>query len=262
VEDYYSFDCGNSHFVNLDSTQDPYGDQMRWLESDLQLASQDPRIVWIFAAFHHPPYSAGNHGSTLRIREAWCPLFEEYGVDIVFSGHDHDYERTWSINGVVYIVSGGGGAPLRAVGDSLWTAYSDSVYHFCRISIDDRTLQMHAISPDGQAFDSLRIDKPPAGLAESVSPVSREPGLRAFPVPFSDLLTIDLMLTEEGEAELILFDQTGRLVDALYPGLMQAGSHTLVWSPGSGNQLPAGIYMLVLRSGEGICSTRLVRTSD
>ena len=75
---------------------------------------------WKVAFFHKPPYSSGGeHGSNLDVREAFGPLFERHGVQLVLSAHEHDYERLvpWrestdlSRQAVIYFVSGGGGAP-------------------------------------------------------------------------------------------------------------------------------------------------------
>jgi len=155
TERYYSFDYANAHFVMLDTTiaYTTGTAQHDWLKSDLALHKDSP---WLFAAFHHPPYSSSTHGSSLGVRNAFCHLFEQYGVDIVFNGHDHDYERSF-VNGVYYIVTGGGGAPLYANGYNSWTQFSASEYHCCRIAITDDTLLFQAIKPDGTVIDSLII---------------------------------------------------------------------------------------------------------
>jgi 3',5'-cyclic AMP phosphodiesterase CpdA len=152
-ERYYSFDYANSHFIVLDTTID-FSDtsaQYGWLESDL---SANESKLWIFVYFHHPPYSSGSHGSDLNVRNTLTPLFEQYGVDMVFSGHDHDYERGL-VNGIYYIVTGGAGAPLRPVGTSWWTQYSASLFHCCKIFIDGHNLTFEVYMPDGTLLDSF-----------------------------------------------------------------------------------------------------------
>ena len=96
----------------------------------------------------------------LDVREAWCSLFEQYDVDIVFAGHDHDYERTIPINDVVYIVTGGGSAILYGVDMRKWLAYAEATYHFCLVKIMGKKLILEAIKPDGSVFDRLVISKP------------------------------------------------------------------------------------------------------
>jgi hypothetical protein len=154
-ERYYSFDYANAHFVIIDtySTFSAGSTQYNWLVSDLA-ANQSKR--WLFAVFHKPPYSSSSHGSDLTVRNTLCPLFEQYGVDIVFNGHDHDYERSY-VNGVYYIVTGGGGAPLYANAYSSWTQFSASEYHCCKIAISGNLLTLQAIKPDGTVIDTFSI---------------------------------------------------------------------------------------------------------
>jgi len=99
------FGCG--------STDPGNPEQLAWLEETL--ATTD--ATWKLAALHHPPYSGGFQGSNAAAREAFVPPFERYGVQIVFSGHEHDYQRTDPINGVTYVVSGGGSRTRRTGAD-------------------------------------------------------------------------------------------------------------------------------------------------
>jgi len=154
---WYSFDRGDAHFVCLQV--DGYGrytpgqPQYEWLVSDLA-GTLKP---WKFVFFHIPPYSSGSHGSDLNVRQALCPLFEQYGVTIVFNGHDHDYERSVA-NGVTYIVTGGGGAPLYQKGhDNPASVYFANVHHFVQITLSDDTLYGVAIKSDGTEFDHFTI---------------------------------------------------------------------------------------------------------
>jgi Calcineurin-like phosphoesterase/Purple acid Phosphatase, N-terminal domain len=77
------------------------GAQTRWLEDTLHEASRDDSVDWIVVQMHQDALTsskAGN-GSDKGIREAWLPLFDRYGVDLVLCGHDHDYERSWPVRG-------------------------------------------------------------------------------------------------------------------------------------------------------------------
>jgi Calcineurin-like phosphoesterase/Purple acid Phosphatase, N-terminal domain len=82
------------------------GAQTRWLEETLAAASNDPSIDWIIVQMHQDAMSSSKNGngSDKGIREAWLPLFDRYGVDLVLCGHDHDYERTWPVRGCNYNV--------------------------------------------------------------------------------------------------------------------------------------------------------------
>jgi hypothetical protein len=153
-ERWYSFDNGPVHFIGLDSNlRNAYRlVQLVWLVHDLRTNSQLFTIVF----FHHPLYSSGNHGNTTLLRMLWNPIFKHFAVDIVFNGHDHDYERS-VVSGITYVVTGGGGAPLYDVGHSPWTMYSEKTYHYCLLAANSTLLTFEAIKPDGTVFDSFMI---------------------------------------------------------------------------------------------------------
>lgn len=102
-EAYYSFDYGNIHFISLNShdlNRSPDAPMAQWLRADLERTTAD----WIFAYWHHPPYTKGSHDSDTEIqliemRENIMPILESGGVDMVFTGHSHIYERSMLIDG-------------------------------------------------------------------------------------------------------------------------------------------------------------------
>lgn len=141
---WYSERFGPALIVVLDSTRTDNATQREWLEEELAGAT----APWIIAAMHHPPYSAGVHGSHKRTRDAFVGFFEEYGVDLVLSGHDHDYQRSEVIEDIVYVVSGAG-AKLRPTGKKSFTEVSESVLHFLELEIDEEVISARAISVDG-----------------------------------------------------------------------------------------------------------------
>ena len=103
TEAYYSFDWGDVHFVCLDSEESDRtlsGPMLTWLASDLAATTRS----WIIAFWHHPPYTKGSHDSDtesklIDMRENAVNLLEDWGVDLVFTGHSHSYERTFLIDG-------------------------------------------------------------------------------------------------------------------------------------------------------------------
>ena len=187
-ERYYSFDYANAHFVCLDVSDqissDAYevgSEQYNWLVNDLASTTK----TWKFVYFHVPPYSSNStpfHGENTDVQDNLSPLFETYGVDMVFSGHSHHYERTKPIangtttaSGVTYIVTGGGGAELAGLcsddadgsncleDNNWWTAGMDSAYHLVKVSITKATvplysrgdyLRLRAVGTDGASFDA------------------------------------------------------------------------------------------------------------
>jgi len=143
TEAYYSFDYGNIHFVCLDSYETSRATDAAmasWLENDLAATNQE----WIIAFWHHPPYSKGSHNSDtearmVEMRQNFLPILEQYGVDLILSGHSHSYERSMLIDGhyglsstfgADMIIDGGDGKPA---GDGAYvktsaTAHSGAIY--------------------------------------------------------------------------------------------------------------------------------------
>ena len=157
-EKYYSFDWGNAHFTALDFNDGPSPAQLDWLQADLAATDK----LWKFVFYHQAIYSSGPHGYEPYLidkRAVLAPIFEAHQVDVVFNGHDHDYERTLAINGVIYIVSGGGGASLYNVNPQPFSAYAESAYHAVSVDVDRCTLNLQAVKPDGTVFDALTLSK-------------------------------------------------------------------------------------------------------
>jgi hypothetical protein len=109
---FYSFDAAGVHFIALDSQQYRSPRQLAWLERDLvEARRRGARAVFAYA--HEGPWSTGMHGDNSDCIHDYVPLLERYKVAMLFSGHDHDYERG-RVGALDYVVSGGGGAELRA----------------------------------------------------------------------------------------------------------------------------------------------------
>jgi len=153
-EKWYSYDWGQVHFASIDTEAD-YKTQATWLDQDLAASKAPWKIVYL----HRPPYSSGEHGSDMPLREALAPVFEKHGVQLVLAGHDHDYERMKTQGGVDYVVTGGGGRGTRPVGSSSFTAFSDDVIHFVYVEIEGDKLVLHAIDGTGKEFDSLVVPR-------------------------------------------------------------------------------------------------------
>ena len=175
---YYTFRASNGgsgkivsggvRFFALDSN---YLDapQLAWVEKELSSSGSD----WKIAFFHHPLYSSGKtHGSSLDLRKALEPLFVKYGVRVVFSGHDHIYERVKPQQGITYFVSGSAGS-LRKGDYGRPQAFSatgfDSDFEFMLVEIDGSKMYFQAVSRTGQTIDSGVIENAKA-TEESIEP--------------------------------------------------------------------------------------------
>jgi predicted phosphodiesterase len=158
---YYSYTRNNVRFVVLDSTQVD-GKQRDWLESTLRDAKED----WKICYFHHPLYSnAARHGSSVDLRVVLEPIFLKYGVNVVFSGHDHVYERVKPQQGIYYFVSGSAGqlrqGNMRPTADT--AAYYDQEQSFMLVEIAGDDLSFMAISRSGKTVDSGVIHRQSGG---------------------------------------------------------------------------------------------------
>jgi predicted phosphodiesterase len=159
----YSFDYGSGHFVAVDSNLTVpvlQGQVIPWLTQDLERTKQ----AWKFVFMHHPPFSVGRHGDALKIQKTLVPVFEKSGVDIVFAGHDHHYQRFEPQNGVLYIVTGAGGAGLyRFAKPSLGTvAVKENRSHgltLMRVEGDHATLRQ--ITDTGKEIDRVELKARP-----------------------------------------------------------------------------------------------------
>jgi hypothetical protein len=151
---YYSFKAprGSVRFFALDSTY-MQQEQLDWLAKEL--ASSDSE--WKIAFFHHPLYSSGEkHGSDDQLRAQIEPLFIKHGVDVVFTGHEHFYERLKPQNGIHYIISGASAKLRRGnIARSPLTAKGfDQGYTFMVIEIIGNQLHFQTISDEGKTIDS------------------------------------------------------------------------------------------------------------
>lgn len=177
-EYYYAFDFGNARFFMVDTNQkvDPDSLQYKWLERELSAS----KAKWKFVCHHHPPYSSdendygnlwksnkGRHGD-VRVREL-VPLYEKHGVDLVWNGHIHSYERTWRIlggkavesGGPFYMITGGGGGGLETPAPTR-PFFQNNVrrgHHYVMVHVNGGTLELKAFTLDDRLFDYHKIEK-------------------------------------------------------------------------------------------------------
>jgi len=150
----YVLDVGPIRFILLDSTEFEGPGRAAWLARELQKAAFDPAVTWTIPAFHRPPFSEGERGGDAGLRQWWVPLFTKYEAGLVLSGHAHGYQRMKPIDGVPYLVSGGGGGWLYQVDPNHPDiAFATSAYHFVQFRVAGKTIQLEAKAPDGTVFD-------------------------------------------------------------------------------------------------------------
>lgn len=154
---WFSGPLGTGRLIILDSTRITDPNQAEWLQNELAEAG-DPVVV----VFHHPALSCGFHGSTKSVQDTWMPLFEQYGVDLVLNGHDHDYER-FEYEDTTYVVTGGGGRSLRPLEPCSTdtpepVVANDTDHHFVRLDITDGRIEGVVLTTAGTIIDEFEIE--------------------------------------------------------------------------------------------------------
>jgi 3',5'-cyclic AMP phosphodiesterase CpdA len=156
--EYYAFAYGEVQFLMLNTQvllRDGQRDeQIAWLSERLA----DDRFRYSIPVFHVPPYTSGLHTLDGRaVREYWQPLFERAKVPLVLSGHDHNYERI-EINGIAYIVSGGGSSVLYALRSQVpGSQVFVSASHYLVVEFSPQQIHLQAKGIDGGILDDAVI---------------------------------------------------------------------------------------------------------
>jgi 3',5'-cyclic AMP phosphodiesterase CpdA len=149
---YYTYKRGNVQFFVLD-TNYMKPEQVSWLQKELQ----NSRADWKICYFHHPLYSSGSfHGASTELRLSLEPLFVKYGVQVVFAGHEHVYERTKPQNGITYFTEGAAGELRKGnLKKTTLTAVGyDQDCSFMLIEVSGAELNFQTVSRTGKTVDS------------------------------------------------------------------------------------------------------------
>lgn len=152
---YWSFDYGPLHVAIVDQyvSYTTGSTQHNWLTNDLANTTKE----WKVLVFHEPGWSAGGHSNEADVQQHIQPLCTQYGVDLVFCGHNHYYARCL-VNGVHHITVGGGGAPLYAPSSNAdYLVTATQVHHHAEIAIDGEQLDFIARDRNGNVIDSFSV---------------------------------------------------------------------------------------------------------
>lgn len=177
---YYSWKYGQVEFFVYAGTE-VTAEQSEWLRDAVCTSTAPVKIIY----GHEPPYATASTssstsddlGSHLDVRDMVHPVARECGVRAVFSGNQRHFERTLPIDGVMYFVSAGGGAPLHACGpDEPWTASCRLRYNFLYVRVTDTDITVKAVDSVGQMFDNIRIPLVPDSSSTGSDPEDGLPG--------------------------------------------------------------------------------------
>jgi hypothetical protein len=163
-QETFGLDYGHAHFTvandSPDNVSDLTGAVLDAITADFQ-ASASAR--WKLLMHHQPMYSAGSpHMSNLTLRTAWAPVIDQYGIDLVLNGHEHQYEISYPLKantvqatnatGTVYVVSGGAGASLYSIGMGFWTQYAEMTYAAATLHVRRDQMTLDSFRPDGSTL--------------------------------------------------------------------------------------------------------------
>ena len=156
---YYSFEKEYFHFVAIDTEQPltETAEQYLWLEDDLQKAKAAGKTIVPF--FHKALFSIGIHGSDKILQAILHPLFVKHGIKLVFQGHDHNYYHTVR-DGITYIVTGGGGAPLypdRNRAQAIEGDVFEQAHHFCIADVFQDRVEIAVYRQDMSQIESFTV---------------------------------------------------------------------------------------------------------
>jgi predicted phosphodiesterase len=150
---YYSWAAGVTQFFMLDGNSPGDPTQRAWLARELRASRARVKI----AVFHQPAYTSGLHTDQKTIQKEWIPLFRRHGVQLVLTGHNHDYEHL-KLDGIHYVVSGGGGRSvypcLRVEPGAIRCV---SAYNFLLVRVSQAAIDVDVIRETGAQLDRFSI---------------------------------------------------------------------------------------------------------
>jgi len=291
TEAYYSFDYANIHFVCLESNIDSFGSantnaMITWLNADLTATTQHWTIVYL----HCPPYSRGYHDSDIYpdmiyVRENIVPVLESYRVDLVLSGHDHDYERSYLLNGhyglsstfntAMIVDSGSGAAPEfydKVSPNYLGTVYAvvgcgggleevqttwphpamfssfDNFYGSMAIDVNGDTLTGRFITKDSIVADEFSILKHGhIGINEN----NNKNSLKVFPNPCIDKVNLYYAEFQKQKVNATVYDMMGKNIFS-FDIVNNISEFDL-------KDFPTGIYLFKISGEDFLESVRVVK---
>jgi|CZKU01.1.fsa_nt_gi hypothetical protein len=196
------------------------GPEREWLERALSSADAEAGVVWRFAIVHQGPWSSGPHGQNPRLLAAHVPeLLAAHHVDLVFSGHDHIYERG-DAGLLKYVVSGGGGAPVyRNIHPTATTRKVEAAYHFVEVTTHGDGLQMVVHRLDGSLLERCGFAKGAPWDCDSplaTASASREP--------------VEASAGAVGESNAASPDRPSACICDAYPGAERESPGTRAWA--------------------------------
>ena len=225
TELYYSVDYGEAIFICLNSETPGDAAQRTWLTNTL---AANASKKWKIISFHKPFYTVGPHANEMNSYwNTWFKDFDDYGVDLILTGHDHLYERFKPINrnlsttnavanygslpteGRCQVVCGGAGAPLYTAGTSSLLQTFKSDYHYVMFDVTNTSLCGTAYDDTNAVIDNFCINKP---YLSTDAPKAIFYPIKLYPNPVKDLFKVDYTSPNTGDVTINIYDIKGKLV--------------------------------------------------
>ena len=284
-EEYYSFNYGNSHFLVLDGHVN-MGNQIlcaiklalkgqiggecfsdkqeAWLLNDLKAAAANPKIEHTFVFVHSGPYTSKPGRTGNAQMRALLGELKKYKVTMIFSGHDHYYEHGTSGNGIPYVITGGGGAPLYTLGAPSFqphkVIYNKVTYHYTLVEVNGSYIKITVRTPQGIKLEQFALGTPPkpkpdaavpkdSGVDQPLTPdqaaVADQPGPS---VDQQQGQKEGITSRDSSKAETSQTDTAGAAKDAGGTGPGDEGGCSCQTGTGAGGPLLPGLQLLLLLS--------------
>ncbi|MFI5148725.1 MAG: metallophosphoesterase [Bacteroidia bacterium] len=236
---YYSTIYGNAIFITINSCDPTNSAQLTWLQNTLAAAAANPAITWKIVSCHHPFFNTGNHtGDMDAYRSTIWKAFDDYGVDLIMNGHDHNYQRSKPINlnaasvgtpvaqygsntgqGRCEIISGGAGAGLYSLNTSSADAWAinnyNKNYNYVTCNVQGCKMVITAYNQTDGVIETFNLDKtayPPCNATGIPSTAEKFNPISVFPNPVENTFTLHYDSELTGPAVIKIFDMNGKEV--------------------------------------------------
>jgi hypothetical protein len=261
---YWSFDYGPAHFVLVDqyTSYGPGSAQLNWITNDLASTNKP----WKFIVLHAPGWSAGGgHENNTSVQNYIQPLCLQYGVQILFAGHNHYYARA-VVNNIQHITTGGGGAPLYQPNLNYpYIVAGASAYHFCKIEINGQVLNFTAVKSNGEIIDTFTIINPLVNVNTEKNQIALQSYIleNAYPDPFNPSTKIRFTIPSDKSSgtkqsktvSLKVYDVLGNEVATLIDGDLTEGEYEVNFNA---TGLSSGIYFYQLKTSDFVQTKKMI----
>lgn len=245
VQDYYSFDYGDMHVLEV-NTQISYSigsAQYNFALSDLAASNKQWKVV----IAHYPAYCSGGHGEDAGMIAMSQNIFVPNHVDVVFAGHSHFYQHNL-VSNIHHMVIGTAGAPLYTPTNGSYTIKSVMDYNYGVIDVTPTSFHVIVYNNLNSILDTLVLTKPPEETHHEQNLLPKYYNLyQNYPNPFNPVTRISFDLPVASFTKLSIYDLEGREDAILVNGNIPAGSYSVEWSAtGGGRSFPSGVYFYQL----------------